>query len=42
MILINSGYHLNIMQCMQPNFLLIGQMCPMLMAHSTEKVLFLN
>jgi len=26
------GYHVNIMQCMQPNFLLTGQVCPMLMS----------
>jgi len=25
------GYHVNIMQCMQPNVLLIGQVQPMLM-----------
>jgi len=43
------GYHVNIMQCMQPNFLLTGQVYPMLMlsvtqdgAHSTEKVRFEN
>jgi len=43
------GYYVNIMQCMQPNFLLTGQVYPMLMsivpipeAHSTEKVPFLN
>jgi len=42
------GYHMNIMQCMQPKFL-TGQVYPMLMssmphawAHSTEKVPFLN
>jgi len=26
------GYHANIMQCMQPNFLLTGQVYPMLMS----------
>ena len=26
------GYHVNIMQCMQPNFLLTGQVYPMLMS----------
>jgi len=26
------GYHVNIMQCMQPNFLLTGQVHPMLMS----------
>ena len=36
------GYHANIMQCMQPNFLLTGQVYPMHGAHSTEKVPFLN
>jgi len=43
------GYHVNIMQCMQPNFLLTGQVYPMLMlsvpmpgAHSTVKIPFLN
>jgi len=25
------GYHIHIMQCMQPNFLLTGQVHPMLM-----------
>jgi len=42
MIFINPGYHMNIMQCMQPNFLLTGQVYPMLMSSVTEKVLFLN
>jgi len=32
MMFINPGYHLNIMQCMQPNILLTGQVCPMLMS----------
>jgi len=27
-----TGYHVNIMQCMQPNFLLTGQVYPMLMS----------
>jgi len=31
MILINPGYHLNIVQCMQSKFLLNDQVCPMLM-----------
>jgi len=26
------GYHVNIMRCMQPNFLLTGQVYPMLMS----------
>jgi len=26
------GYHVNIMQCMQPNFLLTGQVYPMLIS----------
>jgi len=26
------GYHVNIMKCMQPNFLLTGQVYPMLMS----------
>jgi len=26
------GYHANIMQCMQPNFLLTGQVYPMLIS----------
>jgi len=26
------GYHVNIMQCMQPNFLLTGQVYPMLVS----------
>ena len=32
MIFTNPGYHLITMQCMQPNFLLTGQVCPMLMS----------
>ena len=42
-------YHVNIMQCMQPNFILTGQVypmlcrvCPMPGAHSTEKVPFID
>jgi len=26
------GYHVNIMECMQPNFLFTNQVCPMLMS----------
>jgi len=26
------GYHVNVMQCMEPNFLLTGQVYPMLMS----------
>ena len=30
------GSHVNIMQCMQPNFLLTGQVYPMLMSRVTQ------
>ena len=29
---ISHGYYVNVMQCMQPNFLLTGQVYPMLMS----------
>jgi len=30
------GYHVNIMQCIQPNFLLTGQVYPMLMSSGLQ------
>jgi len=34
------GYHVNVMQCMEPNFLLTGQVYPMLMSIDRKSTLF--